>query len=471
MPFFPLHAVAKVGEDVSQGAFVDTPPVASRLDTPITGTAGPTSAGGLAPPTPTPVTRARAKAPYLASEHAEHVTDLGGLGLMGLSSLDELREGVTGKAGLSANQRDLMNLAGLGVMAAPSYAAAKHLQQRGADRKGLAGGGSKLTNYVNLAGLAALGLPVVDRIQARVRGKPEEGRFLTDRQSALMELAGYGGLASNVLRAKMTTRASDKLEHQGLNRQLAGYGLLAAPEAIHAIQGEHPEHPNYDAYGNPIPQRPGILRPITDLVGMAMLGQPVAQHLQHATKHAFLQGYLEEMNKLGEVDPVEFERSVARLEKLENDKPDPKQLGRYAAIGATLSPVASALEKAVGGDPILQRSPSGKVLKLKSLRSQVGRSVGGAIGAGLIPVVRHHLDRAAERESLRRQIAEIEMAPKAAEAAWRFKPITFGSPKQQLSRAQRVGKTVNDSDVPGPSPGALSKPKGFGKYIPGSKGV
>lgn len=477
-PFAALEASMRklANADMAQGAFPDAPPMASRLDTPVSSTAGPTSAGGLAVPTDTPVSKNRAKRPSrMASEHAEHLTDLGGLGMMGAASADELREALTGQASLSPSGRELMNLGGLAVMAAPSYAAAKHLQQRGASRKGVAGGGSKFTNYANLAGLTALGLPIVDRLQAKMRGNPEGGRFLSDRQSALMELGGYGALASNLVRAKVTTPLRDKLEHQGLNRQLLGYGVLAAPEAAHAFSNEHPENPVYDAYGNEVPRPKSVIRPMTDLAGLALLGQPVLHHISHSPKvaAAFFEGFKNEMMKLSTVDAEDFERSVKRLEKLESDQPDPTQLRRYAAIGATLGPVASAVEKVVSGDPILQRDVSGKVLKMRSLRGQLGRSVGGAIGAGVIPVVRHRLDRAAERAALRAKIEELDTPeePKLAEPAWRFTPVQFKSPKKQLAQAQRVGKTTNLSDVPGPSPGTLSKPKGFGKYIPGAKGV
>jgi len=385
---------------------------------------------------------------------------------MGAASLSELKEGLTGRPGLSPEARDLMNLGGLGMMAAPSISAARHLAQRGAKRKGVAGGGSKLTNAVNIAGLAALGAPILDRMQARFRGRPEEGRFLSDRQSALLELAGYGGLASNLIRAKAALPVGHA-EHKGLNQQLLGYGILAAPEVGHAIHDPHPEYPDYDAYGNPIPKKPSALRAATDLVGLSLLGKPVLDHMKHASfREAIYAGYVEEMNKLAEVDAEEFERAVNRLEKMEKEKPDPTQLKRYAAIGAVLSPVASAAEKLVTGDPLLARNEAGKVMRMKTFRNHLGKSVGGAIGAGVIPVVRHHLDRAAERRSLQRKIEELE-APSVEKEAARLIPTATGSPRSRLSSSQRIGQPK--VSVPeGPSVADIAKPNGFGLPQPGA---
>ena len=242
----------------------------------------PAGVPGTPPPASAPsgVRRRRAPLPYLATEHAEHVTDLGGLGMMMGSSADRLYEGVTGKSHLGETGRDLVDLAGLGLMAAPSIQAVQFLQKNRA-RKGMAGGGSRGANLINAASLAALALPTVDRLQARLRGRPEEGRFLGDRAHAALELAGYGGLTGVLARSKAMTPLKYKQEHQGLNRQLLGYGILAAPELSHLMHGDHLEHPNYDAQGNPIPSKPSILRPITDMVGLSLLGAPVLKHMGH----------------------------------------------------------------------------------------------------------------------------------------------------------------------------------------------
>lgn len=255
-----FHEIVKIADSFSGG--VD--PVGARAPVETT-------------PSPTPSNRPRHTP--MASERAEHLTDIAGLGMMGLASADELREALTGTQLMGSTGRDIANLAGLATMAVPSIQAVRHLRQGG--KGNLAGGGSKGGNLVNIAGLTALGLPIVDRLQAKFRGDPEEGRFLSDRASALMELGGYGALAGNLYRNKTNIPAADKHEHQAINRQLLGYGILAAPELTHALEGEHPEHPNYDAQGNPLPAKPSVLRPITDMVGLSLLGQPVLGHLRH----------------------------------------------------------------------------------------------------------------------------------------------------------------------------------------------
>lgn len=214
--------------------------------------------------------------PY-ASERAEHLTDLGGLGLMAGANADRLRESLTGQRAMSDTGRDLSDLAGLGMMAVPSIQAARQLH-RGGPSAGLAGGGSKLKNIANAASLAALSAPVLDRMQARVRGKGEEGQLMTGKQHALLELGGYGGLAAGVLHGKGKRPAADVKGHTDDKRLLAGYGLLAAPEAIHAVRGDHQEQPTFDMYGNPV-DRPNSLRAATDMAGLGLLAAPSLKHL------------------------------------------------------------------------------------------------------------------------------------------------------------------------------------------------
>jgi len=247
-------------------------------------------AGTALPPTPPApgvpaagAARVRPKRPplpYLATEHAEHVTDVGGLGMMMGGTMDRLYEGVTGKSVMGDTGRDLADLGGLALMAAPSIQAARYLQKNRA-RKGMAGGGSRAANIINAASLAALAIPTVDRLQARLRGNPEEGRFFGDRAHAGMELAGYAGLMGVLAKNKAQTPLKSVEDHRDMNRQLLGYGILAAPEVSHLLHGDHPEHPNYDPQGNEIPKKPSILRPLTDAVGLSLLGAPVVKHLSH----------------------------------------------------------------------------------------------------------------------------------------------------------------------------------------------
>lgn len=200
-----------------------------------------------------------------------------------------------------------------------------------------------------------------------------------------------------------------------------------------------------------------------------------------------LQGFISEFSKLAAVSEEELAEHIQRLEKLEQDKPDARQLQRYALIGGALTPVASTLEKLVSGEPILSRepvlpgAPPGRFLPGKTLRMQAGRAVGGAIGAGVIPLVRHGLDRAAERRALRKKIQEIEMgeapsaapppvptpAPELVKAATSLTADAHTSPQGRLASARRVG-LPRITEPEGPSLAALSKPHGFGRAAPGT---
>lgn len=183
---------------------------------------------------------------------------------------------------------------------------------------------------------------------------------------------------------------------------------------------------------------------------------------------------------MGSLDPEAFERSINRLERLENEPPDTGQLKRYAAMGAVISPAASLLEKVISGDDILVRdygSPPGadgkrKILPGRSVRSQAAKMVGGAITGGALPMLRHHMDRLAERNELRKQIAEIEKENALGSLLDPSKTAAITA-RQRLYRSQRIGKHHTSlvgevADAKGPSIAQLAKPKGYGQPIPGA---
>lgn len=169
-------------------------------------------------------------APYILQDRAETHTDLGGLGLMTASSLDKLRSqlkhpedaekgslvgGTAGRGGL--------DLAGLGVMAAPTIA------------RLATNTGSRFTNLANIAGLGALAVPTADNVQAAIRARragvdPEQKMMLGHKAHGALELAGYGALAAPVIRGARAPHGSD--DHLPLHSAamtLGGYGTLAAP--------------------------------------------------------------------------------------------------------------------------------------------------------------------------------------------------------------------------------------------------
>jgi hypothetical protein len=198
---------------------------------------------------------------YILSDAAEKHTDLGGLGLMAGSSIDKMRSQlkhpeneeqgsmVGGTAGRSG-----MDLAGLGMMAAPTIA------------RLAAGRGDRFTNVANIAGLGALAIPTADNIQAGIRARRagvdlEKKMLLGHKAHAGLELAGLGTLAAPVARG-------------GLNRSsamtLGGYGTLAAPVVEDLVQ--HDE--NKKVFH-------GAGRSATELAGLGLLAGGALQHGHH----------------------------------------------------------------------------------------------------------------------------------------------------------------------------------------------
>lgn len=227
---------------------------------------------------------------WLASQGAEHATDIAGLSAMALSSADKIRsqnhpEDPNASRMGGDTGRSLLDLGGLGVMAAPTIAALQKIRQ-GQGGPHLAGGGGRAANLINLAGLGALAVPVADRIQARLRGG-EDKQFLSDRTHEMLEVGGLGALGAGVAREHMGGR----LDATSAKRLGLGYGVLAAPSAMALASGGHeqptpppaPMDPN-----NPVPPPahvPGApslwdrAKPYTELAGLGLLAAPSLAHL------------------------------------------------------------------------------------------------------------------------------------------------------------------------------------------------
>lgn len=114
--------------------------------------------------------------------------------------------------------------------------------------------------------------------------------------------------------------------------------------------------------------------------------------------------------KVAAAGPVSQEDAAAALQrykKLEDSAPTMKQVGRYAGIGAVAAPVATVLKDTIsGGKPLLGGAGN-------RLRTLAGNAVAGALTSGGIPLVRAHLDREAEKSTLRKYVAQ-GVAPKIA---------------------------------------------------------
>lgn len=114
--------------------------------------------------------------------------------------------------------------------------------------------------------------------------------------------------------------------------------------------------------------------------------------------------------KVAAAGPVSQEDAAAALQrykKLEDAAPTMKQVGRYAGIGAAAAPIAAGLKDVISGAPKVLGGPGAR------LRTVAGHAVAGALTSGGIPLVRAHLDREAEKNTLRKYVAQ-GVAPKIA---------------------------------------------------------
>lgn len=215
-----------------------------------------------------PAVKLASALPWIASEHAEHATDLGGLGLMAAGSADNLRSqllhGDDNKGSLMRGPagRSAADLAGYVAMAAPSLAALRHTGNEHA-----AGGGLRWVNLANLAGLGALGVSAVDKLQANIRAKnPEEAHhkmLLPHSVHQALDLGGLGTLAGTAFLKARGGTTREKIDAATLG---AGYGTLAAPLA-EDVYTEHvnPQHKQVFT---------GAVRPASELAGLGLLAAP-----------------------------------------------------------------------------------------------------------------------------------------------------------------------------------------------------
>lgn len=122
--------------------------------------------------------------------------------------------------------------------------------------------------------------------------------------------------------------------------------------------------------------------------------------------------------KVAAAGPVSQEDAAAALQrykKLEDSAPTMKQVGRYAGIGAAAAPIAAGLKDVIrGGKGADWKGRAGA-------RNVIGTAVAGALTSGGIPLVRAHLDREAEKNTLRKYVAQ-GVAPKIAMDLFQFLP-------------------------------------------------
>ena len=110
----------------------------------------------------------------------------------------------------------------------------------------------------------------------------------------------------------------------------------------------------------------------------------------------------DELEKLGAVTDEQAQTALDRYEVLEKNKPSAGQVGRYAALGAVAGPAVGVV-----GNVLKARHPLNFGSNYKSL-GVMSEAAKGALGMGVVPIVRHKMDQESEKKTLKAYIKEHE---------------------------------------------------------------
>lgn len=147
-----------------------------------------------------------------------------------------------------------------------------------------------------------------------------------------------------------------------------------------------------------------------------------------------LAALFDEAVKIGAISDQQAQAALDRYETLERNKPTMGQVARYGALGAVSGPAIGMLGDAISG------KPTGGV------RGHLGRAVTGALSMGAVPLVRGHLDRQAEKHTLKKYLVEREPELNAGKLSAPFEPVekAANAPPGLLRRALRVANELAD---------------------------
>lgn len=308
-----------------------------------------------------------------------------------------------------------------------------------------------------------------DQAKGQVSGWADKAQQAWDqapawKNTALMA-AGVGGaglLAGRMMSGDQRKNASAEVLRQGM------------PELARRLPSAqlHPAVPYAPAQTVPITEiaeraAPGRLGKAalaaTALAGLALAGRAVAKrHEEPAAGLPPLQMTAEEGLKVSSAE--QLEKSIAKLQALEDNPPEPAQLKRYALVGGAISPIASAVGDLIEGKSLVPRLETGQRDWGGGVRRLASKAVTGAMTTGVIPIIRHQLDRRAQIADLKAQLSEHLPEVKAATAL-----IPSGtSPAQRLASSRRIGQP-RMTNLEGPSIAQVSRT--MGPVMPGaSKG-
>lgn len=127
--------------------------------------------------------------------------------------------------------------------------------------------------------------------------------------------------------------------------------------------------------------------------------------------------FFDELAKIGAISDEQARASLDRLDTLERNKPTVQQVGRYAGLGAVAGPVIGAVGNAMRGGRQAGTSLIGHLAGAARpgvggiARAMAGSAATGAVGSGMLPLVRNQLDRRAEIGTLKTFMQQHELPP------------------------------------------------------------
>lgn len=106
------------------------------------------------------------------------------------------------------------------------------------------------------------------------------------------------------------------------------------------------------------------------------------------------------------IPATEARYSLRRLKRLEEGRPTLDQLGRGAAVGAVVGPLAALAGRAIAGKAV--RAPTDQQLlpKTRQLLAQAGS---GAVFGGGMPALTNKIEREAEIKTLKNYLSQQEL--------------------------------------------------------------
>jgi len=183
-----------------------------------------------------------------------------------------------------------------------------------------------------------------------------------------------------------------------------------------------------------------------------------------------MHAFFHELSKISSIDPEEVRKSIHHLNQIEENSPDAQQLKRYSLLGAVTGPIIGAAQDLMETKSLRQMTPAGTVDRYRTVMKPVSRALAGAVATGVLPVLRHRMDRAAARDDLRKKLEQYEnetrqmaMNPGIKSAS---SLIPSGStPRSRNASSDQVGEP-RMTNLSGPSIGQVSRT--FGKIQPGA---